>query len=184
MPAPLDQRLLLVGEAPTENLREADPTTWGSRLRLAKWADLDAADLPRLARWTNLLEHPQPRVGEGRAFPPGTARARAMAMLPLVLQRPATILLGRRVARAFGLGRQPWFAWWPVTTRERLNGGPLRALAARARPEFPRVAILPHPSGASHAWNDPTVRRVAGEFLRRAVERGLAGQPGWWLPLE
>lgn len=52
------------------------------------------------------------------------------------------VLLGRRVARAFGLQDQRLFDF------------------------VDHVAVMPHPSGRSHWWNDPGNERRARAFMR------------------
>jgi hypothetical protein len=137
-------RIAIVGQAPgrTNGSRLAFDGPSGERLaRLAGFAR--AVDLRRAARLTNLLVRwPGRGNGKGDAFPIAEAREAAWG----VRLAGIVLLAGRGVARAFGLGGARYFEW--------------AAIGAA------RVAVVPHPSGISHWWNDPRNRRRAGAFLR------------------
>lgn len=60
------------------------------------------------------------------------------------------VLLGRRVAAAFGLERLPFFRW------ERTLSG--------------MFVVVPHPSGRNHLMNDAAIRHAVGVALRAAVD--------------
>lgn len=62
-----------------------------------------------------------------------------------------TVLLGRRVAEAFGLGRFSYFHWTEI------RGS--------------KVTLLPHPSGLNRLYNDGAIRSRVGETLREAIGR-------------
>lgn len=77
------------------------------------------------------------------------------------------ILLGAKVASAFGLPHAP-FAWDKSAPYDRRPGDL----------EWPtiRVVQLPHPSGRSRAWNEPGAAARAREVLRGA---GILPLPPW-----
>ncbi len=62
--------------------------------------------------------------------------------------RPAVVLLGRKVAAAFGYADHVPFS------------------------RIGRFVLLPHPSGRCHAWNDPSSPGRARELIRGAVLDG------------
>lgn len=64
------------------------------------------------------------------------------------------ILVGRAVARAFGLSELPLF----------------EVVEHRGA----RVSVIPHPSGLNRQYNDPSVRRLAAEHLREALDEAEA----------
>lgn len=76
------------------------------------------------------------------------ARARASALLNESAGR-VLVLLGRKVAEAFGLSDQPAFS------ARQLIGGPL-------------CVVLPHPSGRNTVWNDPSAVERARAAIRSA----------------
>jgi hypothetical protein len=89
------------------------------------------------------------------AEPWSVPRAREAA-LNLILEKPltsgsVTVLLGRRVAAAFGLEDAAWGEW-------------------RATPSG-AIVTAPHPSGRSRAMNDPETRTLLGRVLNEAIER-------------
>jgi hypothetical protein len=107
------------------------------------------AFLARFER-VNLLPAFPGKAGKGDRFPRAAARQAALALLP-ALQGRRAVLLGGRVAAAFGLPRAPLLVWQP------LAGG--------------EVAVAPHPSGINRWWNDPRNVRRAKRFWRRHAQR-------------
>jgi hypothetical protein len=99
------------------------------------------AALPQHLDWVNLLDTFPGKARHGDAFPRARARERAR-MFPLA---PVTVLLGRHVARAFGL-ESPYLAWQEVRGC--------------------RVAVLPHPSGVNQWWNTAAHRATFRAFMR------------------
>jgi hypothetical protein len=174
---------LLIGEAPNRWMHEnARPQAALWREDLAALCGVDLRSFLRLWVRCNLLdEWPGHSVtvgtgsrgkGGGRTkgsrFPLEEAVPRAEALLCELAggQTPfrRAALFGRRVARAFGVGReQPFFSLF------RLRG-------------FPFV-VVPHPSGASHWWNDEAnveaARRwwtAAARGQGKAMAAGLAAE--------
>lgn len=68
------------------------------------------------------------------------ARTAARGLSDVVEQRPAVVLLGRKVCDAFGLAYDPF-----SILRGREGGGIWRTT----------VVLLPHPSGLNRIWNEP-----------------------------
>lgn len=139
-------KLTIVGQAPGRS-RNKKPFDGASGRRLARLAGLGSyAELAARVRLVNLLARFPGKLGKGDAFPRGAAAA-ALGSLRL---RGTILLAGRNVAAAFGL-RTRYFAW------TELRGKP--------------CAVLPHPSGISHWWNEPKNVRRASSFLRSLVRR-------------
>lgn len=140
-------RALILGEAP-------HPPITGPALsgrvgdRLARLCGLrDYEELRGVFDVANLLDAPVGvRSGKGDAFPAQLAQRRAREF-PL---QGVVVLLGRRVARAYGLADAPWGEWQSIH--------PNRAVAC----------VVPHPSGVNHVMNDPAMRRLVGRVLRQA----------------
>jgi hypothetical protein len=104
------------------------------------------ADLARLARLENLLDCYPGSAWKGSAFPRDAARAAAVLRVPRM--SGTVLLLGHRVAAAFGV-RAAYFTWGRI---------------GRAR-----AAVFPHPSGVNRWWNDRENRRLAAAFLREVL---------------
>jgi hypothetical protein len=110
-------------------------------------AGFEQAAWLRDVRRVNLVsEYPGPR------YPMDLARANAENMCHSLLRDERLILLGTRVARAFGL-RPRDYEW----------GKPVES------PLGPTCIVLPHPSGRCLVYNDPAVRRRLGAVLRREL---------------
>lgn len=145
---------LIVGEAPSRQMQEAidagdeNAASYAClHPNLAAIAGIDVKDLYLLFRRANLLQRwPGPsRSGRGDDFDESAGRASALALSRYVKDPHnrvrEVVLLGRRVARAFGFGPQtPFFA-------ELIDRGP-------------RLYVAPHPSKVSRWWNKP--ENVAG----------------------
>lgn len=153
--------VLLLGQAPSS-------TSWRSPLdgrsgrRLAELAGLDGMDVSEVFAVGNLLARfPGKKTGEGDAFPLDEARRNALAMLETLLEFDAIVLLGRNVARVFGVHELPYFEW---TGGLRLQGYLLPTPAV----------MIPHPSGVSRWWNRPENVERAGQFMRGLVPKAVA----------
>jgi hypothetical protein len=150
-PAPVrSDLLLLVGEAPSRTVgtlpRPSYALTGRSGRRLAELAGVPWVTYLRRTERTNLLED-----WPGATWPAAEARMGALRVLPQLAER-RTILVGARVARAFGL------TWDPFSFVIRLD-----ALVPDAD-----VAMIPHPSGRSRWWNDARNVERARAFLQVA----------------
>lgn len=80
------------------------------------------------------------------------ARDRAEELLDS--ERSVLVLLGAKVARAFGWPHEPFATYW--VSRDHLD-----------RPAC-RVVLLPHPSGRCRIWNSPDAFARAQSILRDA----------------
>ena len=141
----------MIGEAPSANGDRTDPIGGRAERVLCELAGFD--DLGSRFLRTNLIsDWPGPN-GKGSAWPRDVARERAMMQASFLTgHRPAVVLLGKRVADAFGVDSE-YFVW-----RE---------------PDLIKAphVVIPHPSGVNRALNDPDVRRRTGEVLNEAVRK-------------
>lgn len=141
---------VLIGEAPARTTVGRPPFHGRSAARLARLAGVD--DLRDAFELANLLDRwPGPERGKGSAFPLALARESAAELAPRLRGRRA-IFVGRRVATAFRV-RLPYLTW--------------RAVVAAGVPTM--AAVLPHPSGVNHFWNDPASVELARAFLAEAA---------------
>jgi len=147
----------LVGEAPGGHVdithRPSLALTGTSGRRLCALAGWDWLAYLRHTHRTNLFTTPQ-----DAAWDAGEARARARRIGAKLYRRGAspTVLLGAKVAAAFGLTQVPTYEWveyWPA-------GGTGPGM---------RVALVPHPSGRNRLWNVESERDRARAFLRDLV---------------
>lgn len=151
-------RVLLIGQAPGRGgTTPLFPSASGHRLLSLVGCSLDR--FHNAFEVVNLLPVYPGRNpnGPGDAFPRITARIAAEAMRPKLFGR-RVLFLGRNVASSFGFPTALWFAW-----RWHQDAGKGGAFL---------WAVIPHPSGMSHFYNDEGNRSVAGSFLRRAMEDG------------
>ena len=138
----------VIGEAPGR--RNGGLPLEGARRRIGALIGLTAEDMAEMFHWENLLDAwPGYGPNGGSKFPMSDARARASYLFYEKHREHPFILLGKRVAAAFGVPtNQPWFVW-------------------RAD-----VAVCPHPSGLSRWWNDPENVESCREFWRTQVLMG------------
>jgi uracil-DNA glycosylase len=149
-------RPVIVGQAPGRTPGEILGGRAGRRLAsLAGIDELgDGFDLVNL-----LDEYPGASPnGKGDLFDDRLGRAAAFTLAPRLRDR-RVVLLGRRVATAFGVGREPAFVWMPAG-----------AIVEQRVIASWECGIMPHPSGIVRWWNDPENWRRASEFLRGALE--------------
>ena len=145
-------RLILVGEAPGGAGHEVAPALEGLvGKRLAKMMELPYDEYLSLVARHNLFETPN----EGKRWNAVEARLRAMRMAGSLVHGDRMILLGDRVAVAFGcpgLDRYQWTSFQRVMTGETFW-----------------VARVPHPSGRNRLLNSERERRQMASFLWEAV---------------
>lgn len=139
-------KILIIGEAPGP-AGAGPPLDGAIGARIAEYAGVTVDEYRAMTYRANLLA-----AWPGDAWPAAVAQASAEAMLHLMMEQ-RTILLGQRVAVAFGLRLAPLMTWRPLVDDH---------------PAYGEVAILPHPSGLNRWWNDPENRAAARRFLRDA----------------
>jgi hypothetical protein len=93
-------------------------------------------------------------------FPMSPARTAAMAMRPLLAER-TVIFIGRNVANAFGF-EADWHDWidWPVRRRSLTSDHWMC-----------RAAVVPHPSGRNHWYNNAENKQAASAFWFEFLNR-------------
>ncbi len=133
---------LLVGQAPSSETRGKPAFAGRSGARLARLLGMPVASA---LEPINLLKRfPGKADAKGDLFP--IERARRAARRTRLGAGRTVLLAGGNVARAFGVTRFELFAWFELC-------GTL-------------VAVVPHPSGISHWWNDPSNVRRARRCFR------------------
>lgn len=156
-------KMLIVGEAPGASSPEWSVLQGPSGARLAR---LFGRDWREVADAINLLDWHQRADANGEnKFPASEARAAARMLLRVHpglngagLACPLVLLLGRRVAHAFGVTGVAYFEATTVWSRT--------ALEPVQRP----AVVVPHPSGRSRWWNDPANRRTAEAWFKKVEE--------------
>lgn len=144
------ERLVVVGEAPpARGTGSAGALDGDSGRRLARLAGAELGDLLASCDRVNLLP-----TAEWSA---PAAREAAERLAPRLHGRRA-LLLGARVAEAFGLAGAPQLEWLA-------HRGGLKA-------------ACPHPSGLNRAMNDPATRRAVGDLLAPHVAAAQLSLPG------
>lgn len=115
----------------------------------------------RLFDRVNLLYKFHGRTGRDDRFPRGLARVAASSIRPLLAGRDV-VLIGRNVAMAFGLEDMNWHEWVEVEVRKPLP---------KSQPVYTaRMAVVPHPSGRNHWYNNGENRQLAADFWRAHIE--------------
>lgn len=127
-------------------------------------------DVTEVFETRNLISIWPGKSAKGSLFPLGLARAGMRDLVRELEERyllsshptpplPRLILAGQRVAAAFLLRDLPQLEW--VTT----------ALSGSTVVLPVNLAIVPHPSGVSRAWNDPDMVERVQRFLLEEKER-------------
>ena len=141
-------RPLLVGEA---NLFPWPPSSAGGRLM--EMLGMEKEEYMISFDRVNLFE------GVPARWSTPEARVRANA-IQYNYGNEVVFLLGARVARAFGIDRDPWSI---VQRADSMDGS------------LVTFVLLPHPSGRCRAWNDKRsiarLRRLVDKYLRRTGVR-------------
>jgi uracil-DNA glycosylase len=160
--------IVLVGEAPSQHSNPKKPFSGASGKTLAKVAGLSGyEELRARATLLNVLDRwpGKGNAGEkGSRFPLVRAKPHAAKILARFLYREGAsiVLVGKRVARAFGFDEVPPFRW---------------AMSVKiAGVDLGRVAVMPHPSGCNHWWNAEENRAAASAFLRGVFDEDLAAK--------
>lgn len=138
--------MIIVGEAPSFTGQDRTPLSGPGGDRLAQAMGLrDHAELAERFTLLNVLDYfpGREKRGKGAAFPMEEARPEARRILAET--DGPMVLLGQRVAAAFGMPSAPYLVWLTHQGRD--------------------VCVVPHPSGINRWWNDERNRRVAERFL-------------------
>lgn len=166
---------IIVGEAPGPNTRPDCPVfPWPPRSaggRLLAYSGLDARTYLRSFHRVNLLtEFPGHRWPRQEA----EATAQVILMAAVVLRRPL-VLLGLQVARAFGWPEEAPILQWRWSRWQGSGHRPAWSTngAGPSPLDVAQAVRIPHPSGRSRTYNDPTVRERVREVLRQAITRGV-----------
>jgi uracil-DNA glycosylase len=153
---PGDDRPVFVGQAPSRHGDPTKPLTGRPGRKLAELASMVPMEFYLSTVRVNLLPYYVGTNGDGDAFPMPDARGNAERMAP-VLDGRTVVLVGRRVAEAFGC-RLGWFEWGDDHFAAR--GGTVRI----------RYATIPHPSGRNRFWNDQENTQAARRFMTELMK--------------
>lgn len=150
--------ILLVGQAPGPNTDPDLPlfpipsTSAGGRLM--QFMGLTRTQYLRTFDRVNLLRYYPGKWQNGDRWPIRDARIAAEALAPLFAGRKV-VLVGRNVADAFDL-RVDFHEWTTLQVRRR---NPVTGC-----PGLCQIAVVPHPSGRNHWYNQEERRIVARTF--------------------
>jgi hypothetical protein len=156
---------VLVGIAPSRPGAEGQPlTSLGGRstgATLAELAGLSNIKYLHAFDRVNLCPTPRPStilITEGRPM--------AQMLAGSLLIRRTVVLLGANVAECFGPGARGYeLLKWTEDP-----GHPWGTTGFKDGFALPfRWAVLPHPSGRNHWYNDPVNRNAARSFMRELV---------------
>ena len=172
---------LIVGEAPARTSEL--PLDGRSGRRLERLAGIGEGELAEWFALGNLLpawlgnreRRTGPHSAPGDLFDAAQAREAWRSLLEGELAEfDYVLLLGGRVRAVAGLAELPWFRWVGYAGDVPPHFGfwseePV-LLGEPIAPAF-QLSAMPHPSGASHFWNDPANHARAQTFMHRLVER-------------
>ena len=150
---------LLIGQAPGPNtdpdlpLYPLPSTSAGGRL--CAMMGLSRVQYFTLLDRMNLLAFFPGRHKRDDKFPVRDARIIAQSVRQLLKGR-TVVMVGRCVAEAFDLPKQPFFEWCEIQVGRRLP--------MSSRNVMVRTVIVPHPSGRNHWYNNPENRRRVSLF--------------------
>ena len=148
-------RPLVVGEAPSRTSDPADPITGRCGAKIAALAGLTVDEFADRFERANLLDaYPGKLDGsKGTLWDPISAKKRADEIVGERFGASRyVVLLGRRVATAFGVGRVDYME----------ETAAIRGAA---------VVVLPHPSGINRWYNDARNVARASAFMKRIARR-------------
>lgn len=139
---------LIVGEAPSKNEVTERPIEGRVGRRLADCCCISLDEFLHRFDRVNLLHVRQDTKEKGFEFDEAAASQEAHRMATTLdfNDRPFVLLLGKRVAAAFG-AHANYFEAQHVGTRTTLY-------------------VLPHPSGVNRWWNDPENHRKICDFMQ------------------
>lgn len=144
------EKLVIVGEAPSNAQARRCPLEGKSGNRLAALAGMSFQELSRLTIIINATNGYARRRGKGRTI--NARAAKKFFANELLDMRPSIVLvLGKRLAHAAGL-RKEYFI------EQCLVGA--------------KAYVFPHPSGVNRWFNDPANEFRACKFLRKLLTDG------------
>ena len=142
-------KVLLIGQAPGRKGDAYRPLEGRVASKLAGLAGVSVEDWLDRTERMNLLDEFPGKAGKGDIWNTELTRKKAEEVKPYLVDR-TVLLLGRNVARAFGLVKLSWMVWTE---------------------EFgARMAVIPHPSGIVIWWNSLENREKVGIFLKGVLE--------------
>jgi hypothetical protein len=144
---------LLLGEAPSRTSDPARPFDGHSGRRLQKLMPEGVA-LADVFELRNLLDEWPGASDKGSAFDFALARERCVEIINAWERFRLVVLVGRRVARAFGDGGLDYLEVVGIA--------------------FPRV-VFPHPSGVDRWWNEQANVERARRFMHDVALHVLGG---------
>jgi uracil-DNA glycosylase len=139
---------LIIGEAPSKNEATERPIEGRIAKRLAKCAGLSLEEFLEHFDRVNLLHVRQDTKDKGFLFDLPAAKVEATRIVTTIKPHQVVILLGGRVAEAFGIHHE-YFVEVP------LGEG--------------FAYIVPHPSGVNRWWNSPYNVRNASVFMHSII---------------
>jgi uracil-DNA glycosylase len=146
-----DECIWIIGQAPSQNGDAGDPCAGKIGKRIAKLAGISFDDYIERTQRMNVFDEWPGKKGKGDAWDAKQAKERVEEMWNEIAGG-RVIFLGKNVANAFGHGEVEWCEW-----KIDIDTGM-------------QIAVLPHPSGVNHWWNERANRKRAGKFLRQAFE--------------
>ena len=135
----------LVGQAPSRRGHPRKPLAGPNGQKIARLAGMSYDELIACRR-KHLNTHYSGKPGKGDAFDRTTGNVKAADVL-LDWRVERIVLLGKNVARCFGLRDSPFLAEIRIYGR--------------------RFLIFPHPSGVNRWWNERRNERRARQLLQR-----------------
>lgn len=153
---------LIIGEAPSKNEVLPRPISGRVGKRLASLCGLTLEEFLQHFDRVNLLHVRQDTKEKGFEFDVKAARIEAGRIMSTLVRDQVVLLLGRRVANAFGFQKHAYFEQLFFIGRSNMCINPGMG---------PDVRVMPHPSGVNRWYNEPANWKQAEEFMRRIVER-------------
>lgn len=152
-------KTLVIGQAPAKDTVGKPAFSGKSGPKFAELLGVEHARLWDAFDVVNLLDYypgvPSDKTKRGDAFPMKEAKQRAEGMRTLLGGR-RVVFVGRNVARAFEAHNLEFFDWFVDVAQP---------CFADDRGFF-KYCVVPHPSGISHFWNDPSNVERARLFMR------------------
>ena len=138
-------KILLIGQAPGRRGDAYRPLEGKVTKKLAGLAGVSVEEWLDRTERTNLLDEFPGKAGKGDIWNTELLRKKA-EQVELHLVGRTVLLLGRNVARAFGLVELPWMTW-------------VEEFGAK-------VSVIPHPSSIVIWWNALENREAVAVFLK------------------